>query len=117
MFDIHTSMLAASEENEKLVLKVKMLETRNEELELACVGMLDLKQKIEYLENKDKCNKEIEYALRTKLYEIEETLKAYKIAANASKIEQDKKLNINKTYIGLGYDDLKKDGKKHVTGG
>ena len=43
MFNIHTSMLAASEENEKLVLKVKMLETRNEELELACVNMLDLK--------------------------------------------------------------------------
>ena len=48
MFGIHTSMLAASEENEKLVLKVKMLETRNEELELACVNVLDLKQKIEY---------------------------------------------------------------------
>ena len=30
------------------------------ELELACVGMLDLKQTIEYLENKDKCNKEVE---------------------------------------------------------
>ena len=43
MFNIHTSMLAASEENEKLVLKVKILETRNEELELACVNMLDLK--------------------------------------------------------------------------
>ena len=38
IFNIHTSMLAASEENEKLVLKVKMLETRNEEIELACVG-------------------------------------------------------------------------------
>ena len=86
MFNIHTSMLAASEENEKLVLKVKMLETRNEELELACVGMLDLKQKIEYLENKDKCNKEVESASRTKLSEVEETLKAYKIVANASKI-------------------------------
>ena len=71
MFNIHTSMLAASEENEKLVLKAKMLETSNEELELACVGVLDLKQKIEYLENKDKCNKEVEPALRTKLSEIE----------------------------------------------
>ena len=53
MFNIHTSMLAASEENEKLVLKVKMLETRNEELELACVTMLDIKRKIEYMENKE----------------------------------------------------------------
>ena len=78
------------------------------------VGMLDLKQKIEYLENKDKCNKEVESALRTKLSEVEETLKAYKICANASKIEQDKKLNINKTCIGLGYEDLKKAGNKHV---
>ena len=102
MFNIHTSMLAPSVENEKLVLKVKMLETRNEELELACVGVLDVNQKIEYLENKDKCNKEVEFAL-TKLSEVEETLKAYKIAANASKIELDKKLNINKTCIGLWY--------------
>ena len=114
MFNIQISMLAASEENEKLVLKVKMLEIRNEELELACVGMLDLKQKIEYLENKDKCNKEVESALRTKLSEVEETLKAYKITANASKIEQDKKLNINKTFIGLEYEDLRKAGKKHL---
>ena len=114
MFNIHTSMLDASEENEKLVLKVKMLETRNEELELACVNMLDLKQKIEYLENKDKCNKEVESALRSKLSEVEETLKAYKIDANTSKIDQDKKLNVNKTCIGLGYEDIKKAGKKHV---
>ena len=107
-------MLVGSEENAKLVLKVKMLETRNEELELACVGMLDLKKKIEYMENIDKCNKEVESTSRTKLSEVEETLKAYKIAANSSKIEHDKKLNINKTCIGLGYDNLKKDGKKHV---
>ena len=76
--------------------------------------MLDLKQKIEYLVNKDKCNKEVESALRTQLSEVEETLKAYKIFANASKVEHDKKLNINKTCIGLGYEDLKKAGKKHV---
>ena len=114
MFNIHTSTLAANEENENLVLKVKILETRNEELELACVGMLDLKQKIEYLENKDKCNKEVGSTLRSQLFEVEETLKAYKIFANTSKIEQDKKLNINKTCIGLGYQDLKKAGKKHV---
>ena len=107
-------MLAASEENERLVLKIQMLETRNEELELACVGVLDLKQKIEYLENKDKCNKEVESALRKKLSEVKETLKAYKISTIASKIEQDKKLNINKTCIGLGYEDLKKASKKHV---
>ena len=67
-----------------------------------------------FLVVKDKCNKEVESALRTKLSEVEETLKSYKITVNASKIEQDKKLNINKTCIGLGYDDLKKDGKKYV---
>ena len=66
------------------------------------------------MENKDKCNKEVESALRTKLSEVEETLKAYKIAANASKIEQDKKFNIKKTCIGLGYEDHKKASKKHV---
>ena len=52
-----------------------MLETRNEELKLACVNLLDLKQKIEYLESKDRCNKEVEFALRTKLSEVEETLR------------------------------------------
>ena len=114
MFNIHTSMLAASEENEKLVLKVKMLETRKDELEFACVNMLDIKQKIEYLENKDKYNREVESALRTKLSEVEGSLKAYKIAANTAKIDQDKNLNANKTCIGLGYKDLKKAGKKHV---
>ena len=114
IFNIHTSILAANEENEKLVLKVKKIDTRNEELELACINMLDLKQKIEYLENKDKCNKEVESALRTKLSEVEETLKAYKIAANSAKIDQDKKINVNKTCIGLGYEDLKKARKKHV---
>ena len=67
MFNIHTSMLVASEENEKLFLKVKMLETRNEEVELACVGVLYLKQKIEYLENKDKCNKEVEICFKNKV--------------------------------------------------
>ena len=46
--------------------------------------------------------------------EVEETLKAYKIAVNSAKIDQDKKLNVNKTNIGLGYEDLKKAGKKHV---
>ena len=76
--------------------------------------MLDLKQKIEYLENKDKCNKEVESILRSQLSDVEETLKAYKISINTSKIEQDKKLNINKTCIGLGYEDHKKAGKKHV---
>ena len=30
MFNVHTSMLAANEENERLVLKVKMLESRNQ---------------------------------------------------------------------------------------
>ena len=45
---------------------------------------------------------------------MEETLKAYKIAANTAKIDRDKKLNVNKTCIGLGYEDLKKAGKKHV---
>ena len=71
-------------------------------------------QKIEYLENKDKCNKEVESALRSQLSEVEESLKAYKISTNTSKIERDKKLNINKTCIGLGYEDLKKYGKNHV---
>ena len=58
--------------------------------------MLDLKQKIEYLENKGKCNKEVESALRSHQSEVEETLKAYKISANTSKIEHDKNLTLTK---------------------
>ena len=34
IFNIHTSMLAAEEENARLVLKIKKLESKNEELEL-----------------------------------------------------------------------------------
>ena len=73
MFNIHTSMLATETENARLVQKVKDLESRNEELELVVVTVEDLKQKIEYLENKVKCDAEIETILRNKISELVET--------------------------------------------
>ena len=62
--NIHKSMLALEEENAKLVLKNQMLDAKNQELEIVVVVVEDLKQKNEYLENKVKCNSEIEVALR-----------------------------------------------------
>ena len=52
LYNVHTSMLAYKMENDKLVLKSESLTSRNEELELLVVGLEDLKQKNEYLENK-----------------------------------------------------------------
>ena len=46
------------------------------ELELVAITVEDLKQKNEYLENKVKCNSNIEIALRTKLAELEAKLQA-----------------------------------------
>lgn len=57
-------MLAFEEENGKLVVRNKILETRNVELELLLNSLDDLKQKNEYLKNKVKCNGKIENFLR-----------------------------------------------------
>ena len=65
--NIQISMLALEEENAKLVLKNQMLDAKNQELELVVVVVEDLKQMNEYLENKVKCNSEIEVALRTQV--------------------------------------------------
>ena len=73
----------------------------------------DLKQKNEYLENKFKCNSEIEIALRTQLVELETKLQAYKNSAYIAKEIIDKQCLEKKTAIGFDYSS-KKIGKKPV---
>ena len=73
----------------------------------------DLKQKNEYLENKVKCNSDIEIALRKKLVELETKLQAYKNSANIAKEIIDKQCLEKKTAIGFDYSS-KKTGKKPV---
>ena len=75
------------------------------------VDVEDLKQKNEYLENKFKCNSEIEVALRTQVAELETKLQAYKNSANISKEIIDKQCIEKKTVIGFDYSS-KKTGKK-----
>ena len=111
--NIHRSMLALEEENTKLVLKNQILDARNSELELVAIAVEDLKQKNEYLENKVKCNSEIEIALRKQLVELETKLQAYKNSANIAKKIIDKQCLEKKTAIGFDYSS-KKIGKKYV---
>ena len=67
MYDALTSLSAANEKNAKLVLRVKILETKNEQLELVEVKFFNLEQKNEYLENNIKCMTEIESYLRKQI--------------------------------------------------
>ena len=78
IFDIHTSMLAVEEENTILVLEIKKLESKNEELEIVVVAIENLRQLNEYFENKVKVDKEVEDALIAKLSGLEVKLQAYK---------------------------------------
>ena len=111
--NIHRSMLALEEENAKLVLKNQILDAKNSKLELVAITVEDLKQKNEYLENKVKCNSDIEIALRTQLVELESKLQAYKNSANIAKEIIDKQCLEKKTAIGFDYSS-KKIGKKPV---
>ena len=67
IFNIHTSMLIAEEENARLVLKIKKLESKNEELELVVVAIENLRHLNEYLKNKVKVDKELEDAVVAKV--------------------------------------------------
>ncbi|KAK1363912.1 CCHC-type domain-containing protein [Heracleum sosnowskyi] len=112
LFNVHTSMLASEIENAKLVLKIKNLESKNEELMLVAVTLEDLKQRNEYLENKVKCNGEIETILRKQISDLDLKLNAYKNSALIAKEIIDTQTLGNKTAIGFDYS--KKTGKKIV---
>ena len=109
IFNIHTSMLAAEEENARLVLKIKKLESKNEELELVVVAIENLRQLNEYLENKVKVDKEVEDALVAKVSGLEVKLQAYKNSANIAKGIIDSQSIDKKTAIGYDYSAKKKN--------
>ena len=109
IFNIHTSMLAAERENARLVLKIKKLESKNEELELVVVAIENLRQLNEYLENKVKVDKEVEDALVDKVSGLEVKLQAYKNSANIAKGIIDSQSIDKKTAIGYDYSAKKKN--------
>ena len=65
MYYLHTSSLASELENTNLTLKISKLEERIHELTLEKLVNSNLKDIIEYLENKKKCNIELEESLRS----------------------------------------------------
>ena len=67
MYNALTSLSVTNEENAKLVLRVKILETKNEYLELVEVKCLILNKRMNILENKIKCMTEIEAYLRKQI--------------------------------------------------
>ena len=103
IFNIHTSMLASKEENARLVIKIKKLESKNEELVIVVVAMKNLRQLNEYLENKVKVDKEIEDTMVAKVSGLEVKLQAYKNSANIAKGITDSQSIDKKTAIGYDY--------------
>lgn len=75
------------------------LESKNEELGLIVCNIEDLKQKYEYLENKVKCNEQIESIPRNQITELELKLKAYQNSANLAKELIDNQIIRTKTVI------------------
>ena len=109
IFNIHTSMLAAEEENSRLVLKIKKIESKNEELELVVVAIENLRQLNEYLENKVKVDKEVEDALVAKVSGLEVKLQAYTNSTNIAKGIIDSQYIDKKNAIGYDYSANKKN--------
>ena len=97
-------MLAAEEENARLVLKIKKLESKTEELELLVGAIQNLRQLNEYLENKVKVDKAVEDALVAKVSGLEVKLQAYKNSDNIAKgIIDSPSYLIEKIAIGYDY--------------
>ena len=84
LFNVHTSMIAYQTENANLVKKVNKLENENEKLGLLVASLNDTLKKNEYLENKVKCNAEIEEILRSQIAELELKLNAFKKSAQTT---------------------------------
>ena len=114
VYNLHTSVLASEAENTKLVLKITKLESKIEELNLVALTVENLKQRNEYLENKVKCNEEIERSLNAKIAELELKVNAYKNSANIAKDIIDSQRTERKTAIGFDYSSLDKKKNKHV---
>ena len=102
MFHIHTSMLAANEENEKLARVNEELLRENEQMKLMLVGLENLKQENEYLTQKLTCAEQVEKALRTKLEESELKARSYQNSANL--VQQYHESNKKNKNVGIGFD-------------
>ena len=103
IFNLHMSLVASSEENEKLSLKCRMLEARVEELEGKCNEDTLLKESNEYLEHKLKIQIELEAYLREQLAESQVKCEAYKATANSILVDSTTHKNITGVEIGFDY--------------
>lgn len=100
MFNIHTSLLTANEEIDRLTKNDKLTK-RNDELEALVVTVDSLSHDVEYLKNKLICASQIETALREKLAKNELKIKAYKDSANIVKNYHEKHKTNAK--VGIGF--------------
>ena len=102
MFNIHTSMLAANEELEKLIAKNAELTEKNEKLGLMVVNRESLKHEVDYLKNKLVCTKQIELALIEHLVENKLKINCYKNSVNVVQTYHEK--NTKSMKVGIGFD-------------
>ena len=72
----------------------------------------NLKERIKYLENKEKCNAEIEESLRSQIADLETKLKAYQNSAFPQKEILDSQRVDKKVAIGLDYSCLESSKRK-----
>ena len=112
MYNLHTSLLASESDNSSLSLKIAKLEERVDELALEKLMNTNLKDRIEYLENKEKCNAEIEDSLRSHIADLETKLKAYQNSAFLQKEILDSQRVDKKVAIGLDYSSLERAKRK-----
>ncbi|KAK1365156.1 hypothetical protein POM88_040717 [Heracleum sosnowskyi] len=114
MFNIHTSMLAANEEIDRLTARNLELTEKNEELELMVVNLDGLKKEVEYLKNKVICAEQIEKALREQIAETELKLRSFK---NSSELIQTyHKEHTEDSKVGVGFDYENDKGRKKAKG-
>ncbi|MCH98016.1 hypothetical protein A2U01_0019015 [Trifolium medium] len=112
MLNIHTSMMATTEELTRLLNVNCELEDKNEKLSLMLVSFESVKQDNEYLKNKLDYAEKVEAELKAKLAENELKIKAYQNLATLLSCFHEKVTGNTKVGIGLDYESLKK--KKHV---
>jgi hypothetical protein len=114
MFNIHTSMLVANEEIDRLTAKNLELTEKNEKLELMVVSLDGLNKEVEYLKNKVICAEQIEKALREQIAETELKLRSYK---NSSELIQTyHKEHTEDCKVGIGFDYENDKGRKKAKG-
>ena len=112
MYNLHTSLLASESDNSSLSLKIAKLEERVDELALEKLINTNLKDRIEYLENKEKCSAEIEESLRSQIADLETKLRAYQNSAFLQKEILDSQRVDKKVAIGLDYSSLERAKRK-----